>query len=76
MKMGGSSWDWRGWKFMLPFALVFVFVFIVPIIYAIWISFYQTRMIGGTVFVGLANYVRLIQDAQFWSSVRRVALFT
>ncbi|WP_415450998.1 carbohydrate ABC transporter permease [Bifidobacterium sp.] len=74
--MGGSSWDWRGWKFMLPFALVFVFVFIVPIIYAIWISFYQTRMIGGTVFVGLANYVRLIQDAQFWSSVRRVALFT
>ena len=22
--------DWRGWKFMWPFALVFVFVFIVP----------------------------------------------
>ena len=24
--------DWRGWKFMWPFAVVFVFVFIVPII--------------------------------------------
>ena len=23
--------DWRGWKFMWPFAVVFVFVFIVPI---------------------------------------------
>ncbi|MEE1295378.1 MAG: hypothetical protein UHD09_00650, partial [Bifidobacterium sp.] len=22
--------DWRGWKFMAPFALVFVFVFIIP----------------------------------------------
>ncbi|MFT8359134.1 carbohydrate ABC transporter permease [Bifidobacterium aquikefiri] len=76
MKRGGRSWDWRGWKFMLPFALVFIFVFIVPIVYAIWISFYQKRMVGGTVFVGLANYTRLMQDAQFWDSVRRVALFT
>ena len=24
--------DWRGWKFMWPFAVVFVFVFIVPIV--------------------------------------------
>ncbi|MDU5612240.1 MAG: sugar ABC transporter permease, partial [Bifidobacterium scardovii] len=30
--------DWRGWKFMWPFAVVFVFVFIVPIVYAVYIS--------------------------------------
>lgn len=41
--------DWRGWKFMWPFALVFVIVFIFPILYAIYISFFQTRMIGGAV---------------------------
>ncbi|RSX50396.1 ABC transporter permease [Bifidobacterium goeldii] len=68
--------DWRGWKFMWPFAVVFVFVFIVPIVYAIYISFFQKKMIGGTVFVGLANYARLFGDTQFWSSVVRVALFT
>lgn len=68
--------DWRGWKFMWPFALVFVFVFVVPIVYAVWISFFQNRMIGGTSFVGLQNYSRLFVDAQFWSSVGRVALFT
>lgn len=61
---------------MLPFAVVFVFVFIVPIVYAVWISFFQRKMIGGTVFVGFANYARLFADAQFWDSVRRVALFT
>ena len=44
--------DWRGWKFLWPFALVFVFVFIIPILYAIYISFFQTKMIGGTQFVG------------------------
>ena len=68
--------DWRGWKFMWPFALVFVFVFIIPIFYAIYESFFQTRMVGGTVFAGLANYQRLFADAQFWSALRRVALFT
>lgn len=68
--------DWRGWKFMWPFALVFVIVFIFPIIYAIYISFFQTKMIGGEQFVGFSNYVRLFHDQDFWSSVRRVALFT
>ena len=68
--------DWRGWKFMAPFAVVFVFVFIVPIVYAIYISFFKKQMIGGTRFVGVENYARLLQDGQFWSSVGRVALFT
>jgi multiple sugar transport system permease protein len=61
---------------MGPFAVVFVFVFLVPIVYAAWTSLFQKRMIGGTVFVGLANYRRLAGDAQFWSGVGRVALFT
>ncbi|NMM94138.1 carbohydrate ABC transporter permease [Bifidobacterium oedipodis] len=68
--------DWRGWKFMWPFAVVFVFVFIIPIVYAIYISFFKKQMIGGTRFVGLENYARLFQDANFWQSVGRVALFT
>jgi multiple sugar transport system permease protein len=61
---------------MWPFAVVFVFVFIVPILYAVYESFFQSRMVGGTVFAGLANYRRLFGDAQFWTSLRRVALFT
>jgi len=61
---------------MWPFAVVFVFVFIVPIVYAVYISFFKKQMIGGTKFVGFENYVRLLGDGQFWSSVGRVALFT
>ena len=67
---------WRGWLFMGPFAVVFVFVFVVPVVYAVWISLFQSRMVGGNVFVGLANYSRLLGDGQFWSSVRRVVVFT
>ena len=68
--------DWRGWKFLWPFALVFVFVFIIPILYAIYISFFQTKMIGGTQFVGFDNYIKLFHDPHFWSSVGRVTIFT
>ena len=68
--------DWRGWKFMWPSAVVFVFVFIIPIVYAIYISFFKKQMVGGTKFVGFENYARLIQDPQFWSSVGRVTIFT
>lgn len=68
--------DWRGWKFMWPFAVVFVFVFIVPIVYAVYESFFQNRMVGGEVFAGFANYQRLSADSEFWSSVGRVGLFT
>ncbi len=68
--------DWRGWKFVWPFSCAFIFVFIVPVLYAIWISFYQNRMVGGNKFVGSANYQRLLSDAQFWSAVGHVALFT
>ncbi len=68
--------DWRGWKFMGPFALAFMLVFVIPIIYAIYISFFERRMVGGTVFVGLSNYKRLFADGNFWSSVERVSAFT
>ena len=61
---------------MGPCAVVFVVVFVVPVLYAVWISLFQHRMVGGTVFVGLANYRRLLADGQFWSSVRRVVVFT
>lgn len=68
--------DWRGWKFMAPFVVVFAFVFILPVLYAVYLSLFEKRMIGGNTFVGIANYTRLLGDGQFWSSVGRVALFT
>ncbi|WP_156761430.1 carbohydrate ABC transporter permease [Microbacterium karelineae] len=66
---------WTGWGFLAPFALVFALVFIAPILYALWLSLFHTQMVGGTRFVGLDNYVRAFQDAQFWQGALRVGLF-
>jgi multiple sugar transport system permease protein len=64
-----------GWGFVGPFMIVFVFVLIVPIGYAIYLSLYRHQLIGGTTFAGFSNYQQALTDPLFWSSFRRVLLF-
>ncbi|MEU5870817.1 sugar ABC transporter permease [Glycomyces sp. NPDC047369] len=54
---------------------MFVLVFIAPLAYALWLSLFQNRMIGGTVFVGLDNYATALADPQFWDGFGRVFVF-
>ncbi|GIE98549.1 carbohydrate ABC transporter permease [Paractinoplanes rishiriensis] len=65
----------RGWQFVAPFMVVFALVFLAPIGYSIYLSLYRNRLVGGNSFVGLENYQRALEDAQFWASFGRVALF-
>lgn len=67
--------DWGGWKFIGPFMVVFAFVFLAPIAYSIYLSFFRKQLVGGNGFVGLANYAQALQDPNFWSALSRVALF-
>jgi multiple sugar transport system permease protein len=71
--------DWRGWVFVAPFSVFFVVVFIAPLAYAIWLSFFQPKMVWGVSqgeqFVGLENYLKLFADPNFWSGVIGVSLF-
>ncbi len=60
--------------FMLP-ALVLMFMFVIfPAAWAIYISFTNQSLIGPNArnysFIGLDNYVRLFEDAQFWNSLK------
>ncbi len=73
---------WYSWRrrvgipyvFLLPFLLLFVFFFLVPLGYALWTSFFVERLVGGTVFVGGQNYQQVLHDANFWEGVRNVLL--
>ncbi len=67
--------DWRGWQFTGPFAVVFVLVFIAPLAYALYLSLFQNRLIGGDTFVGVDNYVVVLTDSKFWDGFTRVVLF-
>ncbi|MCU1445489.1 carbohydrate ABC transporter permease [Cryobacterium sp.] len=61
--------------FLLPFFVVFLTMLVVPLVYAGYLSLFQSKLIGGDVFAGLANYVRALTDSAFLGSLGRVGLF-
>ncbi len=64
--------EWQGWFFTWPFAVVFVFAFMAPLLYALWLSLFQNRLVGGNSFVGLGNYEAAFRDPAFWDGFGRV----
>jgi multiple sugar transport system permease protein len=60
---------------VLPFFLIFVAMVIVPLVYAGYLSFFRKRLIGGTSFAGVENYVKALTDPLFLSGVGRMAIF-
>jgi len=61
--------------FVAPY-LVFLLAFgVLPAAYALIISFFKTTSASGDVFVGLGNYIRVLNDYRMWPSVVNVATF-
>jgi multiple sugar transport system permease protein len=63
-----------GYAFFAPFLVVFAVAIVAPLGYAFYLSLYQTRLIGGTVFSGFANYTQALTDHLFQVGVEHVAL--
>ena len=64
-----------GYLFVLPFLLVFLTMLVLPLLYAAYLSLFQERLVGGTVFAGFDNYARALQDDRLMDGVLRVARF-
>ena len=61
--------------FLLPFFVVFITMLVIPLVYAGYLSLFESKLIGGEVFAGLDNYARALTDPQFLGSLGRVGLF-
>jgi multiple sugar transport system permease protein len=64
-----------GYMFVLPFMVVFLAMFVVPLVYAAYFSMFREQIIGGNVFVGFENYTRAFGDEALWTGIGRVCLF-
>ncbi len=75
------SQRWKGAAFTVPFQLGFVFLYLLPIGYAVYQSLYREQQsglgLGGATekFAGFDNYSQGLTDAAFMGSVLRVVLF-
>ncbi|WP_328437910.1 sugar ABC transporter permease [Streptomyces sp. NBC_00457] len=75
------SQRWKGAAFTVPFQLGFVFLYLLPIGYAVYQSLYREQQsglgLGGATeqFAGFDNYRQGLTDSAFMGSVLRVMLF-
>lgn len=56
--------------FFLPAAILSVMLIIYPMLYGIWISFFNTNLINKWNFVGLDNYAGLVSNRAFLNSLK------
>jgi raffinose/stachyose/melibiose transport system permease protein len=61
--------------YMIPGAVGFILIVLVPLIANLGISFTSWKGVGVPQFVGMQNYLRLMGDAAFWGSILHTLLF-
>lgn len=64
--------NWTGWAFVGPFMALFAFLLVGPLGYALSLSLFRERLIGGLSFVGFGNYADVVADPRLWEGVGRV----
>ena len=59
-----------GWLFILPTMIGLIVLNIIPIFQTIYQSFFKTGAFGkGNIFVGFANYERMLKDKDIWQAL-------
>ena len=62
--------------FVLPTFCAFIIGFVVPFAEGLYLSFCKFTTINKATWVGIGNYIKVFQDAQFWDSLTFTASFT
>jgi len=65
-----------GWTFAAPNLVLMTLFLFIPIVWALVISFQETKGFGDPEWVGLGNYVTLVNDGVFWQSLLNTVVFT
>lgn len=63
------------WLFLAPGLIMFVVYVLIPIFQSIWISFHEWDGLGKKVWIGLGNYVELLDDDTFYVSLKNNVLW-
>lgn len=58
-----------GWKLVAPSIGIICLLIIYPILYNIYLSFFEVKLAGENLFIGIANYERLLKDTAFYGSL-------
>lgn len=63
--------------FLSPTLIIFTAFILFPVVFSFYLSFHQWNMFGGApTFVGLDNYSKMFQSAEFWQVLGNTAIYT
>jgi len=67
-----------GWVFIFPSLVFFAFFSFYPILNALYTSLFKKKLLSlkPPRFIGLDNYIYLLQSPDFWNSIRATMVFT
>lgn len=64
-----------GYIFTLPFVINVVVFLLFPIVFSTYISFTEWDLFNAPRWIGLDNWVRVLNKHEFWVSIRNVFMF-
>ncbi|MEI2580789.1 sugar ABC transporter permease [Scytonema sp. PRP1] len=69
--------DLAGYLFMTPTILVLGMFVVLPILWAVFLSFHKVQLLGSIKyeFIGFRNFTRLIEDERVWIALRNTAQY-
>lgn len=68
-----KRYEWDAFLYLLPAGLIIITFHVIPILYSLVISFFDYSPFNAEgkrfIFTGVNNYIRLMQDEEFWKSL-------
>ncbi len=64
-----------GWGLIAPALIIILLLILYPIIYNVYLSFFDVSLMGSNRFIGIRNYTSIIADSEFWRSVLMTFLY-
>lgn len=67
--------NWVAYLFIAPAMFFFCLYILYPILFVLYYSVYKWAALSKVEFIGLANYVELLKDSNFWTSVKNAVIW-
>ena len=67
--------EYIGILYCLPYVVVFLFGMIIPMFYALYLSFFKQSLLGGATFAGFDNFIRAFKDEALWGGFKNVLIY-
>jgi multiple sugar transport system permease protein len=64
-----------GWKLVAPTVIILSLLILYPLMYNVYLSFFDVQLNGDKSFVGLENYIKLLSNPDYYSAIGTTGIY-